>query len=89
MYRCTRIAATYAFEWEISVFAGPPIPPEDRQQLEQLARYIARPPVALEAIRMQDEGRLSVTTPPDPHTGATTLILDPLDWIHAVTALMF
>jgi hypothetical protein len=69
-----------------SVFAGPPIPPEDRQQLEQLARYIARPPVALEAIRMQDEGRLSVTTPPDPHTGATTLILDPLDWIHAVTA---
>ena len=69
-----------------SVFAGPPISPEDRQQLEQLARYIARPPVAMEAIRKLDDGRLSVTTPPHPHTGASTIILDPLDWIHAVTS---
>src|SRR5881296_3230266 len=29
---------------------------------------------------------LEITTPPDPRTGATVRLFDPLDWIHAVTA---
>lgn len=30
------------------------------------------------------EGQVRVTTPPDPRSGKTELVLDPLDWIHAV-----
>src|SRR5205809_4987359 len=29
---------------------------------------------------------LEITTPPDPRTGATVRLFDPLDWIHAITA---
>ena len=31
-------------------------------------------------------GTLALETPPDPGTGATILILDPLEWIHRITA---
>ena len=72
-----------------SVFAGEPVSPEDPQHLERLARYITRPPLAADSICQRDDGMLQMTTPPDPRTGSTVCLLDPLDWIHAVTALMF
>src|SRR5438034_770044 len=34
-----------------SVFAGQPVSPEDSQQLERLACYITRPPLAIDSIR--------------------------------------
>ena len=33
---------------------------------------------------MKPEGRVRVMTPPHPRTGNTILVLDALDWIHAV-----
>ena len=69
-----------------SVFAGDIIPTEDRQRLERVARYIARPALAIDSIRRREDGRLEIQTPPDPRTGATVRIFDPLEWIHAVTA---
>jgi len=69
-----------------SVFAGDIIPTEDRQGLERVARYIARPALAIDSIRRRQDGRLEIQTPPDPRTGATVRIFDPLEWIHAVTA---
>ena len=33
-----------------------------------------------------NNGMLEITTPPDPRTGATVRLFDPLDWIHAITA---
>jgi Putative transposase len=69
-----------------SVFAGEPLSPQDSEQLERLARYITRPPLAADSIRRRDDGLLQITTPPDPRTGSTVRLLDPLDWIHAVTA---
>jgi hypothetical protein len=71
-----------------SVFAREPLSPQDPEQLERLARYITRPPLAADSIRRHDR-LLEITTPPDPRTGSTVRLLDPLDWIHAVTALMF
>jgi hypothetical protein len=69
-----------------SVFAGQPLSPEDAGQLERLARYVTRPPLAADSIRRTNNGMLEITTPPDPRTGATVRLFDPLDWIHAITA---
>ena len=68
-----------------SVFAGEPLSPRDPEQLERLARYITRPPLAADSIR-RHEGSIDITTRPDPRTGSTHRLFDPLDWIHAVTA---
>src|SRR5213596_3782385 len=68
-----------------SVFAGEPLSPRDPEQLERLARYITRPPLAADSLR-RHEGSIEITTRPDPRTGSTHRLFDPLDWIHAVTA---
>jgi Putative transposase len=77
---------SFAFANTFSVFAGEPLSPQDAGQLECLARYITRPPLAADSIRRRDDGLLQITTPSDPRTGSTVRLLDPLDWIHAVTA---
>jgi Putative transposase/Transposase zinc-binding domain len=69
-----------------SVFAGEPFSPQDPEQLDRLARYITRPPLAADSIRRRHDGMLEIATPPDPRTGSTLRLFDPLDWIHAVTA---
>src|SRR5207247_7764244 len=69
-----------------SVFAGEPLSPEDAGQLERVARYVTRPPLAADSIRRTNNGMLEITTAPDPRTGATVRLFDPLDWIHAITA---
>src|SRR5207247_10107253 len=51
-----------------SVFAGEPLSPRDPEQLERLARYITRPPLAADSIR-RHEGSIEITTRPDPRTG--------------------
>src|SRR5437773_5381077 len=73
-------------QFGFSVFAGQPVSPEDSQQVERLACYITRPPLAIDSIRRGHDGRLEIGTPPDPRTGATVRTFDPLDWIHTVTA---
>jgi hypothetical protein len=69
-----------------SVFAGPPVEPAALTSLESQARYITRPALAMDALQPLDDGRLALETPPDPRTGATMLTLDPLEWIHRITA---
>jgi hypothetical protein len=69
-----------------SVFAGPPVEPEAIESLESQARYIARPAMAMDALQKRPDGTLGLETPPDPRTGATLLVLDPLEWIHRITA---
>jgi hypothetical protein len=62
--------------------------PEDRAQLERLARYVTRAPIRLDALEALDQGckgSVQVRTPPDPRTGQTHRTLDVLDWIHAIT----
>jgi len=61
-----------------SAFAGPPVQPGALESLESQARYIARPAMAMDALRQQPDGTLAMETPPDPRTGATLLVLDPL-----------
>jgi hypothetical protein len=38
----------------------------------------------MDALQKTDGGRLAVQTPPDPRSGATRLVLDPLEWIQRI-----
>jgi hypothetical protein len=63
----------------------------DRAPLTALAsqgRYITRPALAMDALEKRDNGTLSLETPPDPRSGATRVVLDPLEWIHRISAHM-
>ena len=79
-----------------SVFAGPPVQHPScevetgqRQSLESQARYITRPVLSMDALEKHPDGSLTLQTPPDPRTGASSMTLDPLEWIHRIVALMF
>ena len=69
-----------------SAFAGPPVDGAAVTALESQGRYIARPALAMDALRKLDDGNLALETPPDPRTGATLMVLDPLEWIHRISA---
>ena len=40
----------------------------------------------MDARHKLDDGNLSLQTPPHPRTGATSIMLDPLEWIHRITS---
>jgi hypothetical protein len=69
-----------------SVYAGPPVEASELTSLESQARYITRPALAMDALHKLDDGSLALETPPDPRTGATWILLDPLEWIHRITS---
>jgi len=43
----------------------------------------------MDALEKHPDGSLTLQTPPDPRTGASSMTLDPLEWIHRIVALMF
>ena len=69
-----------------SVFAGPAVDGAALTSLEAQGRYITRPALAMDALQKLDDGNLALETRPDPRTGATLVALDPLEWIHRITA---
>jgi hypothetical protein len=40
----------------------------------------------MDALENQADGRLAMKTPPDPKTGATSIEMDQLAWIHRITS---
>ena len=40
----------------------------------------------MDALEKQADGNLVLETPPDPRTGATSIEMDPLEWIHRITS---
>jgi hypothetical protein len=68
-----------------SVYAGAPVQAAEMASLESQARYITRPAVAMDSLQRLDDGNLLMDTPSDPRTGATSITLDPLEWIHRLT----
>lgn len=40
----------------------------------------------MDALQKLDDGNLVLETPPDPRSGATSIALDPLEWIHSITS---
>jgi len=69
-----------------SVYAGSPVDAAEIASLQSQARYITRPAVAMDALQKLDDGNLVMDTPADPKTGATSITLDPLEWIHRLTS---
>ena len=69
-----------------SVYAGPPVDASEIASIESQARYITRPVLAMDALKKLDDGKLILETPPDTRTGATSMTLDPLEWIHRITS---
>ncbi len=100
LHRAERLSETFMnklLEWNPSGFsvhaepafakatAGRQLVYDDEiQKLENLARYLTRAPINLGSITQTPEGQVYVTTPPHPLTGNTVLVLDALDWIHAI-----
>jgi hypothetical protein len=69
-----------------TVFAGPPVEAGNLESLESQARSIARPAMAMDALQQRPDGTLAMETPSDPRSGATLVVLDPLEWTHRITA---
>ena len=66
--------------------SGPTVEPTELGSLESQARYIARPAMAMDALQKRADGTLALETRPDFRTGATLLVLDPLEWIQRITS---
>lgn len=91
LHRAKRLSEEFLkslLAWRRSGFSAhcdKPALADDRSSLERWVRYITRAPIRIDTIGIDDEGRVRITTPPDPRSGATELVLDPLEWIHAIT----
>jgi len=90
LHRAQRLSETFLnklLDWNpsgFSVHAGQLVFDDEPQKLEKLALYVTRAPTRLGSITSMSDGRVSVATPPHPRTGQTTVVLDVLDWIHAI-----
>jgi hypothetical protein len=60
----------------------------DRPRLERLCRYIARPPLAQERLSMHRDGRVKVSFKAAWKDGTHAVLLDPLDFISRLCALI-
>jgi hypothetical protein len=91
LHRAERLSQTFMeklLAWSPSWFslnATQLVMPDEPQRLERLARYLTRAPLRIDAAEQDDSGQIRIATPLDPMTGATERILDPLDWIRALT----
>jgi hypothetical protein len=70
-----------------SIYVGPPVEASEIVSLQSQARYITRPIMAMDALEKLADGNLVLKTLPDPKTGATSIKLDLLEWIHRITPI--
>ena len=60
----------------------------EREKLEHLARYVARPPIATERFALTDGGNVRYTLKTPYRDGTTHVIFEPLDFIARLAALV-
>jgi hypothetical protein len=66
------------------VYAGRQTSMGETRRIEELGRYMTRPPLPQDRVELLPDGRALVPTPPDPRTGATEIVLDPLELVHRI-----
>ena len=71
-----------------SLHANTRVHENDRQGLEQLCRYGARGPLALERLAWREDGRLSYRLKRPAPDGSTHLVLTPLELLRLLAALV-
>jgi hypothetical protein len=76
------LSSTFCVHPGFTVYAGPPVDAAQIASLVSQARYITRPAVDMDSLQKPDDGSLVMDTPPDPRSGATSITLDPPEWIH-------
>ena len=64
------------------------VPAGDRARLESLCRYVLRPPLAQERLRLTPEGQVLVTLKSRWRDGTTHLRFDPVDFLARLAALV-
>jgi hypothetical protein len=71
-----------------NVHADVAVPARDRAQLERLCRYLCRPPIAQERLEETASGKLRYTLKRPWRDGTVALVLEPLDLLARVCALI-
>jgi hypothetical protein len=79
--RCTAIDG-------FSLHAETRIRPEDRDRLEKLIRYTARPPIALERLSYTDDGKILYRLKKRFSDGTSHFLFSPLEFIEKVIAII-
>jgi hypothetical protein len=73
--------------WEpsgFSVYGEQVVLETEGDRMERLARYAVRAPMPFQMVEATAENRVRIRTPPDPRTGEREVVLDPLEFIHAL-----
>ena len=83
-----RPAEPHAVRSGINVHAKLCIDANDRARLEQLCRYLARPPIAQERLTRLDDGRVRYELKKPWKDGTQSIVLHPLDLIARVIAMI-
>jgi hypothetical protein len=63
------------------------VPPNDRARLEHLCRYLLRPPLVQDRVRLRADGRLVVKLKAAWRDGTTHLVFEPLEFLGKLAAL--
>lgn len=63
------------------------VPADDRARLEQLCRYLLRPPVAQDRLRLTGDGRIRLELKSAWHDGTGHLLFEPLELLEKLAAL--
>jgi hypothetical protein len=79
--RCATVAG-------FSLHANTAVPGGDRQRLERLAQYCARPPVAMERLEPLPDGRLLYRFKRPWSDGTTHVVLEPLELMEKLVAIV-
>jgi hypothetical protein len=76
-------------DWEgFSLHAKVRIHGDDRERLERLSRYVARPPIATERLSLTPDGRVAYGLRRKWRDGTTHVVFDPLTFIERLAALV-
>jgi hypothetical protein len=79
--RCAGVAG-------VSVHANVCVPARDRQRLERLCRYAARPPVATDRLSLLADGRVLYGLKHRWRDGTTHVLFEPLEFVEKLAALV-
>ena len=63
------------------------IPPHDRVRLEQLGRYLLRPPLAQDRVRLRADGRVLIELKTAWRDGTSHLVFDPIEFLEKLAAI--
>jgi hypothetical protein len=63
------------------------VPAHDRARREQLCRYVLRPPISKDRLRLTDDGRVLVELKTPWADGTTHLVFEPLEFLEKLAAL--